>query len=325
AVTADSIPTCDSNTAATNGVTTATLFLGTVAPTGAFVAVTLNSTATGINANIQDAAGNFAVAPRTNTTTATAADTTKPTLVSASGATGSSTVTLTFSEPVYCSAGFTASSGVITIAAGTAAPVNALMIFCPGTNTPATAGTTVTFTTAPLAASTAYTVTINTVAGATLSDIVGNTLTTPTSAVFTTGAADTAGPLSQDIRMTTNAGLTATLDTGDVFKVSYNEVLGPVAAGATIRLTDADGTIVDVVCGAVTTCALSTSAQTIGGVTYPTGQTLTVTIGATGVTTVAAGTVAGLQIPATVTDSSGITDVAGNPWNIPVSPDKTLN
>jgi hypothetical protein len=50
---------------------------------------------------------------------------------------------------------------------------------------------------------------------------------------------------------------------------------------------------------------------------------LTVTLTASP-TTVQAGSTPGLQLPATVSDATGITDLAGNPWDVLVSPDGVL-
>src|SRR5258706_1859526 len=102
AVTGDSIPIC--NAARDNAVTTAILTLTTPMPNGAFVETTLNaqpSTGT-TNPNIVDVAGNPASAPQSRQATATAPETTPPTLASASGAVGTTTLALTFSEPVQC-------------------------------------------------------------------------------------------------------------------------------------------------------------------------------------------------------------------------------
>jgi hypothetical protein len=132
------------------------------------------------------------------------------------------------------------------------------------------------------------------------------------------GTPDTAGPLAIDTVITTNAGLGGTLDTGDVFKVVFNEALGAPVAGDSIRATDNDGatdTIADFVNGTNATFALNAAAETVNGVSRPAGTVLTVTLTAAP-TTVQAGLVAGLQIPATITDQSGTADAVGNLWSI---------
>src|SRR5687768_6716596 len=102
--TGDSIPICDAEF--DNGVSTITIQMATPVTNGAFVEVTLNArniaTAASDNESMRDVAGNFASAPQARQATATAPETTAPTLVSASGAVGSSTLTLNFSEPVKC-------------------------------------------------------------------------------------------------------------------------------------------------------------------------------------------------------------------------------
>src|SRR5439155_13241862 len=116
AVTADNTPVCNTATAPTNGVTTANLFLATSIPPGAFVEVDLNVfnsvnpsnttgacvNATTCNTNFIDAAGNTIVAPQAQTATATSSPTGAPTIVSASGAVGASSVTINFSQAVWC-------------------------------------------------------------------------------------------------------------------------------------------------------------------------------------------------------------------------------
>src|SRR6266550_353965 len=106
AVTGDSIPIC--NAARDNAVTTAILTLNTPMPNGAFVETTLNAQPVGgtSNPDITDVAGNPAAAPQSRQATATAPETTPPTLASASGAVGTTTLALTFSEPVQCAVGW---------------------------------------------------------------------------------------------------------------------------------------------------------------------------------------------------------------------------
>ena len=75
-------------------------------------------------------------------------------------------------------------------------------------------------------------------------------------------------------------------------------------------MTDADGTVADVVNGTNATFVLNTANVTIGATTYEPGELLTVSLTAAP-TTVTVGT-AGLQYPATVTNTSGLEDTAGN-------------
>jgi hypothetical protein len=82
-------------------VPSANLIFTVAAPNGAFVTVTFN-TPSGFLAPIEDSDGNKLVGPQTRTATVTPPETTRPTILSATAFVGSSTLTLTFSEPVYC-------------------------------------------------------------------------------------------------------------------------------------------------------------------------------------------------------------------------------
>ena len=98
-----------------------------------------------------------------------------------------------------------------------------------------------------------------------------------------------------------------------------------IAPNATIRVTDSDcgtqpqgvgactggnsNTVADIICGTNATCTTSNS---------PSGQTnanLIVTM-TTSPSIVSAGSVAGAQYPVKITDSTGITDLSGNAWNL---------
>ncbi|HAF11031.1 MAG TPA: hypothetical protein DCK98_13255 [Chloroflexi bacterium] len=314
AATGDNLANCDSATAATNGVTSYIVTVATAFNNGDTVSVTL--TALGA-AKVQDAAGNASSA-QTRTATATA-DTTKPS-ISTAAATSTTTIKLTYTQAVRCTtAGGTLTQFSITSSTGTPAAQNPTSTTC---STSLTGSTTITLTFAN-AVSTSGTV-IYTAGLVPVQDLVGNTATSPQTVSFNAFVADTTRPLSEDIRVKTSAGLSATLDTGDVFTVAFNEVMLAPTTGAKIRLTDADGTVADVTCGTNATCTLSGADTTIGGVVYPSGQVITVTMTADP-TIVTAGTIAGLAIPATVIDSGGITDTSANTWDIVNSPDKTLN
>src|SRR5207302_2198509 len=99
----DNIPMCTA--ARDNGVTSATIVMGATVTPGAFVEVTLNENPTagsGSNTSIVDSSNNPAAAPQARQATASAPETVPPTISSASGAVGSTKVTVNFSEPVYC-------------------------------------------------------------------------------------------------------------------------------------------------------------------------------------------------------------------------------
>lgn len=145
-------------------------------------------------------------------------------------------------------------------------------------------------------------------------------------AISTTPAApDTTAPTSVDAFVGTNAGSAFLLDVGDTFVVVFSEAVAPPTAGDTIRLTDEDGTVVDLVAGTPDgNFVLNTGPVTIGTTVYPAGRVLTVTRSDADVT-LAAGTLAGLSIPATITAQSGTVDLAGNAWNLSGSADRTVD
>ena len=119
-------------------------------------------------------------------------------------------------------------------------------------------------------------------------------------------------------------GLANTLDAGDTVKVAFTDAIVLPAAGSTVQVSDADGTVVNLVNGAAAAFTLNTVDELVGGTTYAAGQVLTIAVTTTPVP-LAAGTTAGLQLSGTVVDSSGIKDSVGNAWNIGGSADKTLN
>jgi hypothetical protein len=97
-VVVESTPTCDPFGG--GGLVTANLLFPSAAPNGAFVTVTANTS--GFQSSLIDSDGNALLAPQTRTATATPPETTRPTIVSATSTLGALTMTLTFSEPVYC-------------------------------------------------------------------------------------------------------------------------------------------------------------------------------------------------------------------------------
>jgi hypothetical protein len=154
-------------------------------------------------------------------------------------------------------------------------------------------------------------------------------------------------PVSVDARISANAGLSQTLDTGDVFKVAFNESMSSnTTTGATIWVRDSDATVGTITCtvaAAATpttaaqawnysaSCDWNTSDETLGGIVYPTRTVLTVVITSTaGPTTFTGagaptGTQPGVQIPATIFDSSSITDTTGDSWDIAKSSDVIID
>ena len=179
-VVADSVPVC--NAASDNGVAAANLILAFAIPNGAFVGVTLNSLGSPIAGTLSDRDGNLIRAPQTRTATATAPETTRPTLVSATTTVGSTALTFTFSEPVWCLA-FSNDATDITISDNDVATVDPSVTgggpdFCGPTPTSADLGFSIT-TDAPFLAGRTYTVTLTPEANE-IQDIVGNDLLSPT-------------------------------------------------------------------------------------------------------------------------------------------------
>src|SRR5688500_8949530 len=141
---------------------------------------------------MRDQAGNFASAPQSRQATATAPETTAPTLVSAQGAVGATSLTLTFSEPVYCT-GFSFDATDITLTDGNSATTDPVATAA-GSNacgtSPTTAATTFSVTlNMALPADRTYTVTLTPEANE-IQDRVGNDLASPSAVAFTTGAGD---------------------------------------------------------------------------------------------------------------------------------------
>jgi hypothetical protein len=161
------------------------------------------------------------------------------------------------------------------------------------------------------------------------------------------GGAVSGRPISLDTRMNTNAGLSNTLDTGDIFKVAFNETMSSnTTTGGTIWVKDSDGTVGTITCqlAAAATpagtaqawnysaaCDWNAASEPLGGTSYPAQSVLTVqitsTAGPTTSTSAGApvGTTPGVQIPATIFDSSGIQDTTGDTWDISKSPDVVID
>ncbi len=157
--------------------------------------------------------------------------------------------------------------------------------------------------------------------------------TNPVSAATTDGAtsnivavpapADTTAPTSAYVAAMNGVGLANTLDAGDTVKMAFSEVIALPAAGSTIQVNDADGTIVNLVRGAAAAFTLNTVAETVGGTSYAAGRVLTIAVTTTPVP-LAPGTTVGLQLGGSVIDSSGVMDLAGNALSL-ASGDVTLN
>ena len=135
---------------------------------------------------------------------------------------------------------------------------------------------------------------------------------------------DASAPTAVDTRLETNAGNPLLIESGDSFQVAFSEPIAAPAANATVRVTDEDGSVYFLTNGAGVTFTREGAATTVGGVEYPANTVLTVDI-TTLPTAATAGTVAGLGIPATITQQSGITDLNNNAWNVAGSADVTID
>ena len=151
----------------------------------------------------------------------------------------------------------------------------------------------------------------------------GGTATTPAT-IAVPGASDTTAPFAVDAVITANSGLLGTFDTGDVFKVVFSEAIAAPVAGNAIRANDGDTTIADFVNGSGATFTRNAAAETVNGLSRPANTVLTVTLLAAP-TTVTAGAPTGLQIPSTISDQSGIKDLAGNAWSLATSTDLVID
>jgi hypothetical protein len=324
-VTGESTPAC--NAARDNLVTTSVLDLTTAMPPGAFVEVTLNATGTdtdGASANlgINDKAGNGALAPQARQATATTPETTRPTVTAISGAVGATSMTITFSEPVYCT-GFVPAT-MITLTDNNSATTDPTVTGF-GTNTCGTSTTTadgsfsVTLSSA-LPADRTYTVTIDQTAADQIQDIVGNDLADPTTATFTTGAGDFTPPTITDAKMVNNVGTSDFQEVGDSFSLTFSEAMNGTTTGV-IQFQDQDGTIITppgVTCGGNVSCSWNTAVTTI---------TVTVTTALTtpAVGTGGAGSTPGMQIPFNITTLNGFADLQGNVPNVLGSTDRLVD
>jgi len=320
----DSIPQCTA--AADNGVTTAVIDMGatTITP-GAFVEVTLNTrgiaTTASDNEAIQDAAGNRALAPQARQATAQTPETTPPTLASASGAVSSSLITLNFSEPVYCSAGWTFGAADVTVDDTSSAtdPV----VSGAGTNacgsSPTTADTSFSISISPstLKPDTTYTVTITPEAND-IRDIAGNSAATPQTVTFVSGAADFTPPTIVDARMSASVGFSDFTDPQDAFTLTFSEAMTAGDNAGSISLQDQDGTVRNITCNATNVACVWNAAKTVVTVTLIT--TLVQPPSDTGTTP-------GMQIPFNVTALTGapFTDTQSNAVNVLGSPDRLVD
>ena len=317
--TGDSLPVCTA--ARDNAVSSFIVALTNPIPNGAFTEATLNSTAAGINGNIVDTSGNPAVAPQSRQTTATPPPSAAPAISSITGAVGATSMTITFSEAVWCN-GFNPATS-ITLSDNNSATTDPTVTgfgsnACGGSNLTADTSFSVTLGTA-LPAATTYTVTMTPAAGQ-IQDQYGNSLPNPSTSTFTTGAADFTPPTITDARMANNVGTTDFTEVGDSFTLTFSEPMQQ-AAGATIQAQDQDGTVFSPVltCGGNVSCSWN-SAKTTITVTAIAPLTTPTPLGAAG-----SGSTPGMQIPFNITTLNGFADLQGNVPNVLGSPDRLVD
>ena len=173
-----------------NAVTSARLFLVFPVPAGALVEVHLNELvpAAGNNPDIRDAAGNLITAPQVQTAAVTAPPTTPPTITSASGTVGASTVRINFSEPVFCPTSLFA--GEFVLNSGNPAAIDPTFtafgfLLCAATQITANSSFALQ-TSTPLPSNTNYTLTFRPFAGGEFRNVYLVSLVDPPGAASTT-------------------------------------------------------------------------------------------------------------------------------------------
>jgi hypothetical protein len=310
-----------------DAVSTFSVFLASAVPNGAFVEGTILEDAPGAGeqSSVTDASGNGAAAPQSRQATAVAPESVRPTLVSATGAVGSNSITLTFSEPVWCDAGqpVAADFTVDNQSSTTDPTVTAVgsTNACGASRSTSDTSFNITISTT-LAADTSYQVTIGAGGAGDIQDAVGNTLTVPTSVTFTSGAGDFTPPTIVDARMTSNIGNSNFNDISDAFSLTFSEAMnGTDNDGSTINLQDQDGTLRTLTCNGTNVGCVWNTANTTVTVTLLTAISVTdPPVGDTGTTP-------GMQIPFNVTGLTGaaFTDGQGNAANVLGSADRLVD
>jgi IPT/TIG domain-containing protein/Big-like domain-containing protein len=319
AVTGDFANLCDSVTAATNGTTTTQLLLTNSAPPGSFIEGTLlqDGAGSGKQDFYRDGSGNGAAAPQTRTNFAGTPDTTKPTITSVMGTQGSTTITLNFSEPVWCGDGNGPDLADITVT-----PTSGAALGSTGADTCATAigSATMSFTVTlggVLQSAMTYTLAYPVVGADEVQDVAGNDLAAVAGVTFNTNAGDFTPPTLTDARMVFNAGPSTDFsEAGDSFSVTFSEKMNGATNG-TVSIQDQDGTTATIQCSAV----VAANQATCGW-----DSTVTVmNVALTGSLTSGSGTTPGMQIPFNITAMSLITDTSTNPPNILGSSDRLVD
>jgi hypothetical protein len=318
-VTADFANLCDSATAPTNGTTTTQLLLTNSAPPGSFIEGTLNQDGAGSGKQdfYRDPAFNGAAAPQTRTNFAGTPDTTAPTITSVVGTQGSNTITLNFSEPVWCGDTNGPDAADITVTPTSGAALGSTGVdTCSTAQGSATTSFTVTLS-GNLQSAMTYTFQYPVVGTDEVQDVALNDLAPVTGITFSTSAGDFSPPTMVDARMVFNAGpSTDFTETGDSFSVTFSEKMNGATNG-TVSVQDLDGTTATIQCSGVPGANQATC-----------GWDATVTVmnvALTGALTSGAGTTPGLSIPFNITALTLITDTSANPPNVLSSSDRLVD
>jgi hypothetical protein len=258
-----------------------------------------------------DTSNNAANAPQARQATATAPETTPPTITSASGAVGASSVTVNFSEAVFCTGAVPGDFSLTDNDTTTTDPTITAITGC-GTGQ-LTADSSIGLTTSTaLPADRTYNLIYTSSVANEIQDVAGNDLASCNPCTtFTTGAADFTPPTMVDARMANNLATTDFNDAGDSFTVTFSEKMNGATNGV-ISIQDQDGTTGTITCGTNATCTWNTAVTTL---------TVTLTAGVAP----SLGTTPGMQIPFNITALTQIQDTAGNPPNVLGSSDRLVD
>jgi hypothetical protein len=138
---------------------------------------------------------------------------------------------------------------------------------------------------------------------------------------------DQTPPTSIFAKMTTAVGNIDEFDAGDVVTIVFSEPLQPPNPAAAVRLSDGvpGASAADIVNGTSATFALNADPVVVAGSgadVRPPGSVLTITL--TAVPTPVSPLDPVLEVPATIGSASGISDTAGQAWNVVGSSDVTV-
>jgi len=266
----------------------------------------------------QDLAGNVMQSAQTVTGTAIG-DTTKPS-ISSTTTVDSTNIRLTYSEPVTCNNSAAAAAQFTITTAGTS--FAATSISCVTTSSGATRVTLTTAPTQDVSAGGFVTyVEDATIAANRIHDLAGNNAVSPQTISFSAIAAATP-PVITDAHVTNNIGSTDWGDsTSDAFSLTFNEAMNTTTAGVSIQVSDNDPTTVKT----SATLSCGSGAGTVTCVWNTAATVLTVTSNGGLSVSSPTGTTPGLQLPLTITATTGLKDTDdGVAPNLSAS-DKTID